>query len=437
MRRLIIIVFLGIFLTTYTVCPLWAGEVESLIDKLIEKRVLTKEEAQELREDTHKGSGKKKGLDLRVYWDKGIRFQSADKAFALKLGGRIMNDWAFMNEDQGIRTTVGVLQDATTEFRRARLYVSGNLYNKVIFKAQYDFAGGDADFKDMYMGLKKLPCVGTLKVGHFKEPFGLEELTSSKYITFMERGLPGVFTPSRNTGIGVFKAELDDRLTWAFGTFLDTDSYGDDDGAKSNIAVTARITGLPWYEGKDKLLHLGLGYSYRDAKDNTHRLRERPEAHLVSRFVDTGSINANLENRFGLEAAFVCGPFSLQGEYMGTVVDARNMSDPYFSGYYVYASYFLTGEHRVYKKSGGVFDRVKPRKDFVRASGMGAWEIAFRYSGLDLTDEAIQGGELEDISFGINWYLNPNLRAMFNYVRADLDGVGNANIFQMRFQIDF
>lgn len=379
----------------------------------------------------------KKDTDLKLYWNNGIRFNTTDKAFSFKFGGRIMNDWAFMSEEDEVRAVVGELQDATTEFRRARLYISGAVYEKVIFKAQYDFAGGDPDFKDVYLGLKKLPGVGTLKVGHFKEAFGLEELTSSKYITFMERSLPVIFAPSRNTGVGVSNTALNKRLTWAAGLFLDTDSYGDEeDDAENSAAATARITGLPWYQGKDRLLHLGLSYTNRDAKDDAVEYDQSPEAHLAPDFVDTGSIVADSENRFGIEAALVHGPFSLQGEYMGANVETPDGSDPSFSGYYAYASYFLTGEHRAYKNSTGTFDRVKPKTNFGKG-GTGAWEVALRYSELDLNDDPITGGELQDITFGLNWYLNPNVRAMLNYVLTDLDTIGNADIVQLRFQIDF
>ena len=404
MKRLALISFLGILLISFGGQPVLAGD----------------------QEDT----------DFKMYWKNGIRFQTADKAFSFKFGGRIMNDWAFMSEDDSLKAAIGQLQDATTEFRRARLYISGTVYEKVIFKAQYDFAGGDADFKDVYLGLKKLPGVGTLKVGHFKEAFGLEELTSSKYITFMERSLPVIFAPSRNTGIGVNNTALNKRLTWAAGLFLDTGGYGDEDDAENSAAATARITGLPWYQGKDRLLHLGLSYSNRDAKDDAVEYDQSPEAHLAPDFVDTGSIVADSENRFGIEAALVHGPFSLQGEYMGANVETPDGSDPSFSGYYASASYFLTGEHRAYKNSSGTFDRVKPKTNFGKG-GTGAWEVALRYSGLDLNDAPIQGGELEDVTFGLNWYLNPNVRTMFNYVLADLDTVGDAEIVQLRFQIDF
>jgi phosphate-selective porin OprO/OprP len=67
----------------------------------------------------------------------------------------------------------------------------------------------------------------------------------------------------------------------------------------------------------------------------------------------------------------------------------------------------------------------------------GAWEVALRYSHLDLNDDNIRGRELSDITVGLNWYLNSYLRLMFNYIRADLDGFGETNIFQGRLHLHF
>ena len=104
---------------------------------------------------------------------------------------------------------------------------------------------------------------------------------------------------------------------------------------------------------------------------------------------------------------------------------------------YIQGSYFLTGEKRNYKTSSGAFDRVKPKENFRFGGGPGAWEAAVRYSSIDLDDSGVSGGELKDITVGLNWYLNPNTRIMWDYIRADLDDVGDANLFLMRFQVDF
>ncbi|MFQ5479402.1 MAG: OprO/OprP family phosphate-selective porin [Candidatus Binatia bacterium] len=374
--------------------------------------------------------------DLRLYWKDGIRADTADNSFRLKIGGRIMNDWAFYGADDSLESSAGAFEDGT-EFRRARIYVAGEVFDNVIFKAQYDLAGGDADFKDVYLGLKGLPGGIKLQIGHFKEPFGLEVLTSSKYITFMERSLPTAFIAERNTGLGVSGDCFEERLTWAGGIFRDTDGFGDGTGNGYNF--TGRATGLPLYQQDgERLVHVGVSYSHRNV-DDTVRFRERPESHLAPRLVDTGALSADAVDLVGVESAVVLGPASLQGEYVHASVDSGSGMSPDFGGYYVQASYFLTGEHRPYKRSHGAFARVKPRENFIgkQGGGPGAVEIALRYSSIDLNDGVIAGGELDDITVGVNWHLNPNTRVMANYVRADLDSVGEADVFQMRFQLDF
>ena len=74
-------------------------------------------------------------------------------------------------------------------FRRARIQLSGTVYKYFDFKWEYDFAGGEPKFKDVYLGATSVPYLQRIQVGHFKEPFSLEELTSDNDTTFMERGL--------------------------------------------------------------------------------------------------------------------------------------------------------------------------------------------------------------------------------------------------------
>jgi phosphate-selective porin OprO/OprP len=374
--------------------------------------------------------------DFRVYWKEGLNFDSQDGNFQLKIGGRLQTDWLWSSEDKEIKQDVGEQEDGV-EFRRARIVFSGLVYDNVEYKMEFDFEGGDADFKDVYLALTDFP-LGTLQMGHFKEPFSLDELTSSKYITFLERGLPNVFAPSRNTGFMLHNAAADERMTTAIGVFRDTDDYGEDSGDDGGYNVTGRITALPIYEDKGaSLLHIGAGYSYRNPDDSI-RFRQRPEAHLADYFVDTGSFAGDQADLLGLEAAWVNGPLSLQGEYM--MADADRLgggSDVEFDGYYVQASYFLTGEHRSYKTSEGAFSRVKPKKNYSAAGGPGAWEAKARYSELDLSDGDVTGGELNNVSAGLNWYLNPNTKIMWDYVHADKDEVGRTDMLMMRLQLEF
>ena len=165
----------------------------------------------------------------------------------------------------------------------------------------------------------------------------------------------------------------------------------------------------------------------------------------------------------GGEGAIVYGPFSVQGEYGHLSLDQYGTAPTLdFSGFNIFASVFLTGESRSFK--GGNVDKLKPFKDFDPANGKwGAVELAARYDQLDLTDPSLalptsptnsnQGGRKAHTWTGaVNWHLNPNFRASFNYTRftgrysglvaptAALQsqvGTTKGDIFQSRLQIDF
>ena len=372
---------------------------------------------------------------LRPYWRDGVRLETPDKRVSLKIGGRIQADWMWINEDQSVRAAIGD-QTSGSEFRRTRLYMSGDLFGNLSFKSQFDFAGGTTALKDVFVVLKAIPGFGNVKVGHYKEPYSLEELTSSNYMTFVERSLPNAFSSSRNTGMTVYNSQLGQRLTWAAGVFRDTDNGGTSLG--DGVAGTFRLTGVPALSRqKDRLVHLGLSYSLRRPSDGVLRWRQRPELHLTDRYVDTRSFPADRIHLVVLEGAVVSGPFSVQSEYTYSAARSQVAGDPVFGGFYVYASVFLTGEQRNYKASSAFFDRLRPRRNFAPGEGAGAWELALRYSTLDLTDKAIRGGRLDNVTAAVNWYLNPVARVMFNYVFGDLYEVGQTHAVVTRLQLNF
>ncbi len=374
---------------------------------------------------------------LRAYWSSGLKLDTADRKFRLTVGGRIHNDWAAFSSAKDVEAVVGPLQDGT-EFRRSRLHVTGQIYENVNFKAEYDFAGG-ANFKDVYVGLSDLPVIGNIQAGHFKEPFSLEELTSDNYVTFLERSLVNSFAPSRKTGIMASNELPKQRMTWQLGVFRDTDALGTGSG-DGKYNVTGRITGHPLYQDEGrKLVHLGFAASRRKPLAGLFRLRGRPETHLAPNFVDTGSFSGTTLNMIDTEFAIVVNRASLQSEYAHVFVNRPNANRASFSSFYVQGTYFLTGEYRVYETGDGLFGRVKPKRNFEAGpgKGWGAWELTARYSRIDLDDQPIFGGKLQDVTLGMNWYLNPNTKIMWNYVSADRIDVGRADIFQTRFQVDF
>ena len=425
---------------------------EEILDILKDKGEISDQKYEELKS---KAEEEKKGSEWKAYWKDGLRVEHKDGKIKTRWGGRIMLDWANIAADKPFEDALVAdwetppLDGRGVEFRRLRFFTSGTLYETMGYKLQVDFVGQDIDLKDAYIDFKKVPYIATnvLRIGHNKEPIGLEELTSSKYITFMERSLPTLaFAPSRNTGILLWNSVMNKRLVWEAGYYYDVGDSGDYFDNFTNTNFSARVAGTPWYRDSSHLLHLGLGYShkFRNKDKTTLRFRAQPETHITDvRLVNTGSFASDGADLINPEAALVWGPLSLQGEYFLMKTDAPALVDPDFSGVYVYGSFFATGENRKYDQTGGTFGRVKPKDNFhFGQPGWGAFELALRYSKLDLTDQMIAGGEEQDLTAGLNWYINPSVRFMFNYVKADLKERSDVpdddiSIFQTRFQVDF
>ena len=307
-----------------------------------------------------------------------------------------------------------------------------------------DWAGGGVAFKDVYLEWADIPVVGKLRAGHYKEPVGIESMNSRRFLMFMERSsISEACWAERNAGVSIGDAVLNDRMTWT-ATFANVDNGSGDGVVDSNCSLVARITGIA-YENPEKaqLIHLEVSGAPANTKDDSIRFRSRPESHIAPRFIDTGAIAADSSYTVAAaEAAAVWGTFSIQGEYMHKVVDTLAMGDLEFGGDTVTTGYFLTGESRKYKKSSDAFERVTPKKNFsLSGDGPGAIQLALRYSSLDLNDGPVAGGEMDTITAGINWHLNPNTREMLNYIYADVEpGAGadfDAHIVQGRLQIDF
>jgi phosphate-selective porin OprO/OprP len=397
---------------------------------------------------------------FKFFWKNGFRWETKDKKFKGQVGGRIQADWTFFNDyDQTLDAALGVAPGTAYrsgfEFRRARLFTAGTLYKYVDFRVEFDFASGNVQFRNVWIATSGLDeCFGCLfpdfKFGSFKEPISLEQLTSSLWLPFLERSLPvEAFCPHFNYGVGVSDQWFGDRVTYALGWFVnDTDDNGGPDNFVDGQSVTGRVTWTPWRpcDCDCRVLHVGASARYGFDQGNV-RFRSRPEQHLGQRIVDTGGLGRGNFLTLCGELAFVYDRWSLQAEYFHTVVRAqRSGGERTFSGYYAFVSYFLTGPCRNYKVSSATFDRITPCQSWLddECCGLGAWEIAARYSRLDLSDDNIRGGEVWDATFGLNWYVNPHTRVMFNYVYSDLQSRGANNninaplhVFAVRLQVDF
>jgi len=376
-----------------------------------------------------------------AYWSQGVHLRSSDGNFKTKIGGRIQLDYLRIFPDSYYDTIVSFTQGV--EFRRIRFYNSGTIYGNVSYKLQLDFAIGHAVLKDAFINISKIPGIGNFKIGHFKEPIGLEMQNSSNYMPFMERGLTNPLTPERNTGAMIHNSVVKKRMTWAFGYFMPTIATGSGLYVGNKYHLTGRITGLPLYATKNTyhLLHLGLSLTTQNQNNSSYILTSRPETHLAPKVLLAEIDVAKFVNQYGIEASYVLGPWNIQGEYISatafTAPESILANGSYnFNALYVHTGFFITGEHRKYKTSAGSFDRVDPKKNFGKG-GSGAFEIAFRYSIIDLDDTDLNGGTMSDWTIGLNWYLNPSTRFMFNYILTDVRDQGRLNSFQTRFQIFF
>ncbi len=366
---------------------------------------------------------------LNVGAKDGLSYKSSNGNFAIKLGGRLHYDGskAFFTDGEDIEDGWAVRR------KYAKLGVS--LYKVWRLGLQYDLESETKPFESLWLRYDGFSAFNITLGQMSGEPFSLEESTSSNVIPFMERALPNALTPSNN--VGVLLSASGSGWSAAGGAFWETyiedsDLFNSDEGR----GVTGRFTFLPIDKGDD-FLHLGLSASWRwpDA-NNRVRFSARPENYVAKkRLISTGRIN-NVENYLltGVESAYVLEALTLQAEYIQAdlfFIDNEKASES-LAGGYVYAGLFLTGEQRSYSKSRGVFGGVEPNGRY------GAWEVVWRYSYLDLNGDTIMGGQEENLSWGLNWYANSQVRLMFNYIEVDVDehaGDVDPVFIQMRLQV--
>ncbi len=366
--------------------------------------------------------------------------------WSFKIRGRIQADYSIQDVDLGATEA----SSHGGEFRRARLGAEGKIMKKTKYLFEVDFAENSVEITDAYLAQKWGPA--TVKIGQFRTPNSLEEQTSSNYITFTERAfITDAFGLGRQIGIGAgFNG---DNWTFTTGAFADAAGSGDTTAfQQETFTLAARGTYAPIVED-DRQVHLGAHVRYRGNEDNTTTAyTQRPAAfHRTAFFPISTSgvapIDADGDLLWGVEAAGVFGPFSLQGEYMGTKVESNaGGDDPRFYGWYVDASVFLTGESRNYQAKKGKFGRVKVNNP-VNDGGLGAWQIGVRYDYIDLTDDDVASltgtGEMTGIIGGLNWHLNNYTRMMLNYGYSDIDengsnlGDGEVQTVTFRGQIDW
>lgn len=403
-------------------------------------------------------------LSLKGEWKNGPLFRTEDGMFAFQPGGRFQFDTVFTALPSTLRRTItgpSQFEDGVS-VRRARFNADGTYAKTIDFKAEFDFANffitqsnpqRDSAVTvptELNLTFRELPVVGNVRIGNQKQPISFEHITSSKYLNFLERStLFDAFAEGFNNGFTFGAMAFDNFLAdkrgyWALGIFKSTRSPFGFNVGRNEADVTGRLVVLPIYEsGGEKLLHVGIGGSYRDLDQDQQRYRSRfgtrssPSA-LSDTLADTGLLFGGREARLVPELVGINGPFSFQAEYYTSwlsrteqVVAGQRVpfGTTFFHGGYVEVHYFLTGEHRAYDHERMAFTRVSPRNP-VRwtgdARGIGAWQLALRYGYLDLNDKGITGGVTHEFVAGLNWFLTPNTKIQSNYVLTHRNVLGTA-----------
>lgn len=396
-------------------------------------------------------------------WDYGLWFSTPDDKFRFNVGGRLEQDWLWAEVDPELEARIGRIEDKVF-MRRARMHIAGTLYRSVDYYLEIETADiEDIVYQDVWVQLRDVPLLGNIRAGHLKPPIGMESLTSAKFLIFLERDAAhDAFLQEYDPGIVVWNYNESQSMQWSYGVVrFDPAESGLVEG-NGKYSGVGRISMVPLAsECDDSLLHLGVAARYNngghldpDSGLDVVRFRARPEIRRTPRFVDTGPLEASGVTFLGGELAFKIRSLMFQSEYIYTQAhDASvagggpDLGSAQFDGYYFFLSYMLTGEQRSYSRKNGVFARVVPADNVHPGEDrflffQGGWELASRYSNVNLNDTGVPGGRLQTVTTGLTWYLNPTVKIMLNHIWArsvvpDTIDNGESNLFGLRFHAAF
>ena len=401
----------------------------------------------------------RESVELKTTDKGGIKWSSESGDYKYSMDVRIFFDAAFVGDNKN-DVTGGV------ENRKASFAINSKLHGDWKGKLSFDFANNAPELKDLYFSYIGFEYLA-VTLGSHTVPFSLAEATSFRYTTFLEPAMVAEFAPGRR--IGLSAASDGDRWSVQAGAFADAPREGVEDDSTSSyngterkdntlresFAIGGRMVFRP-IKNDMMLAHVGASAYKINLPDSGTaegkvEFKVVPEIHVVENekfnFVNTGDIdNVKSYTGTGIEAVTQIGRISVEAEYFKVKVSKHPSfgKDPKFSGYYGSVSYLPTGEKRKYLLKDSKFGAIYPESDW------GALELAARYSYINLTDlsAGVVGGRGKNITFAVNWYVDDNVRFMYNHVTAITDefATGGSNnligddkfvIQAMRFQYIF
>ena len=333
--------------------------------------------------------------------------------WTFKPRGRIQYDAGFVGSPNGVADPgLGF----SNELRRARLGVEGTIPGGFGYAFEVDFADNNVEIIDAILTYRASDSLG-LTIGQHNNFQSLEEVTSSRFSSFIERA---AFTDAFNfeRRVGVSGTFSDGPLIVQAGIFTDNiaDLTSDENNA---VGADARIVYAPRIG--ETQIHVGGSAHFRSSGDLaasgvTTRYRQRPILHSTdTRFISTPALRVENETHYGLEAALIRGPFHAAAEVHWLRADAiAPASSPTLFGFYVEAGYYLTGETRGYRN--GRFDRTSVRNPVGgEDGGLGAFQVNFRYDRLDLNSGGIVGGMQNGYQASLIWIPQDYVRFLLTY----------------------
>lgn len=376
-----------------------------------------------------------------ITWDGAPKIATKD-GWSFKPRGRLQIDMSGIDGPRGLTDSQRRELGISTEFRRAYIGFDGTMPGGFGYRIEADLAGSSVNLTDIYLTYKASPKL-TLTVGQHKPFWGMEEMTSDLFTSFIERSpISGAFGFERR--VGVSAAYQGKAVLVQVGAFTD-DAAALNADSDNSYSLDGRVVFMP--KLGDGQLHLGGSIHYRKLNDlgTSVAYSARPFVHTTDlRFVNTGTIaNAKSETGMGLEAAYIAGRFHASAEGYWQKVARIGQADPTFMGGYAEVGYLLTDDATAYKN--GVYDRIRPKHP-VGQGGIGALQVNARYDWLDLDDGGILGGRQQTAGLGLIWIPTDYVRFLVNYghlwikdaaVAAGADRDYSADVVGARAQFDF